>query len=127
MTSQITARPCAFWEGEPLALGARIESLTGVPVTPTQVTSFTVTVFENGVAAFAYETPPLPADVGFFNPLLYGYDNLIGDSGGLNFLYVIQPSAFAFLGGHGYRVQVATTIGASVHMQVYTVSVGEIL
>jgi hypothetical protein len=75
-----------------------------------------------------YNTGPLPADAGFYSPLLYDdAANMLGDSGGYNFRYIITDSAYHFSGGHDYRIQITSLIGSSSHMQIYKLSVGEVL
>ena len=131
MGQRLIAKHVQLWESEPLILVARIETAGGTPITTANVSSFSVTIFN----VTSSTTPAEPVyQLGAIDPALGYYDtlqhddaeNLLGDSGGYNFKYIIAADEFSFQGSNTYRVQIVSQIGGSSHVQVYNVHVGEV-
>lgn len=113
-----------FIEGEPVLLVARNETAGGTPLTPAQVSSFSISIFLLGGAS---ETPGaavykqgFETDLGYYDELQYDdAANLLEDSGGYNFKFVLDADDFLFEGERNYRIQVASVIGSSTHTALY--------
>ena len=132
MTTRSLATNVYLWQGEPLLMVARIETAGGTPIVIANVTSFGISVFDMAAnqdqATPVYQLGAIPAATGFFDTLQFDdAANLLGDSGGYNFKYILDYDDFRMQGGSEYRVQIDSTVSGSSHIQVYRVRVGEVL
>jgi hypothetical protein len=119
------------WQGEPVVIVARIAmATTGDPIVSGNVTSVSVSVFDMTASAqadVAYSSGAIDPTTVYYDTLQYDAENLLGDSLGYNFKYILDADDYAMLGGKRYRMQIVSAIGSSSHLQVYDVKVGAIL
>lgn len=131
MQTRTAARTINLWEGEPAIFVARVTTAGGTPVVSSNVSYVEVKVFDMQASAQGtevYADSPIDPTTVYFDTLQTDdYSNLLGDSLGYNFRYILDADTFAFGGGKRYRVQIASAIGGSSHMQVYDLAVGEVL
>lgn len=131
MSTRLIAKKIQLWEGEPLLLVARIETAGGTPLTSSQVSSVRFDLFDfNSTTPHeaVYSQSPIDATTVYFDTLQHDdAENLLGDSGGYNFKFIMDSDTFHMDGGKTYRAQVQSVIGNSSNYQVYDVIVGEIL
>jgi phytoene dehydrogenase-like protein len=131
MSTRLIAKRIQVWEGEPVIMVARVESAGGTPLLAAQVTSVNIDVFDMTSATQAtevYSQGPVDPTTVYFDTLQHDdAENLLGDSGGYNFRYVLSPSDYALQGAKTYRIQIVSLIGSGNNVQVYDVVVGELL
>ena len=124
-------RQLTMFEGEPAVFVARITTAGGTAITSSDVTSVGVSLFDmhaTNQATAVYEESPIDPETVYFDTLQTDdYANLLGDSGGYNFRYILDESLYPMGGGKRYRLQIQSTISGAIHYQVYDISVLEIL
>jgi hypothetical protein len=130
MSTRIQARRIEIFEGEAALFVARVETAGGTPLTSSQVSAVSVSIFK-----MPHTTPAEAVyQLGSIDPATVYYDtlqhddaeNMLGDSGGYNAKYIVSADEFGFEGGHTYRVQIASQLGNSSHVMVFDVVVGEV-
>ena len=131
MVSRIAPQTFEIYEGSSLTLVARVETAGGTPIVIADVTSFNVDVFQLTANTTprdsVYSLGAITPATGFFDTLQHGdAENMLGDSIGYNFKYVIAADDFLFHGGNHYRVEIAVLLGNSNHVMVFEGKIGEV-
>jgi hypothetical protein len=116
-------------EGVPPVFVGRFEQADGTVITPSMVSSVELKVFrmDDGIPTTeVYADSPIDPTTVYSTTLQYDYESLLGDSGGRNFLLIIDNDAYEFQGGNTYRVQITSFIGSGRHVERANVVVGEV-
>ena len=117
-------------EGESPILVARVTDYGGTPITTGLIIDVEIKLFCLSSATPAEElwvSTGNPGSAYYSDTLTHQYDNILGDTGGSNFVLVFSPQEYAMVGTNTYRLQVVTNTTAFTNVDRWDLVVGAVL